>query len=166
MRRALCIPDCSRRSHCHCSQQSGCIAAVLPQTIARIEKMERNLALLTRDSSSFSKLRSSDATAAKPGARRPMKSKKRVRHVKLGHKGLNNSLGPHDRKPQGNQAPQKNPGVVTFCKWMLSETGKMLVFCHALKHGDLERQIHVLQPIPVRARTNKFLQEYLQSLDY
>ena len=61
---------------------------------ARVEELERKIALLTRDSSNSSKPPSSDGPSAKPKARRPMKSKKRHRGGQPGHKGSNRNLIP------------------------------------------------------------------------
>lgn len=70
------------------------IVEVLLQMSARIEELERKVALLTRDSSNSSKPPSSDGPAGKPKARRPMKSKKRNRGGQPGHKGANRDLIP------------------------------------------------------------------------
>jgi transposase len=70
------------------------IVEVLLQMSARIEDLERKVALLTRDSSNSSKPPSSDGPAAKPKARRPTKSKKRKRGGQPGHKGANRDLIP------------------------------------------------------------------------
>jgi transposase len=61
---------------------------------ARVAELERKVALLTRDSSNSSKPPSSDGPAAKPKARRPMKSKKRKPGGQSGHKGANRDLIP------------------------------------------------------------------------
>jgi len=61
---------------------------------ARVAELERKVALLTRDSSNSSKPPSSDGPAAKPKARRPMKSKKRKPGGQPGHKGANRDLIP------------------------------------------------------------------------
>lgn len=70
------------------------IVEVLLRMSARIEELERKVALVTRDSSNSSKPPSSDGPAAKPKARRPMKSKKRKRGGQPGHKGTNRDLIP------------------------------------------------------------------------
>jgi transposase len=70
------------------------IVEVLLQLSARIEELERKIALLTRDSSNSSKPPSSDGPAAKPKARPPMKSKKRNPGGQPGHKGANRDLIP------------------------------------------------------------------------
>lgn len=70
------------------------IVEVLLQMSARIEELERKVALLTRDSSNSSKPPSSDGPAAKPKARRPVKSKKRKPGGQPGHKGANRDLIP------------------------------------------------------------------------
>lgn len=67
---------------------------VLLQMSARIDELERKVALLTRDSSNSSKPPSSDGPASKPKARRPMKSKKRKAGGQPGHKGTNRDLLP------------------------------------------------------------------------
>jgi transposase len=73
------------------------IIEVLLQMSARIEELERKVALLTRDSSNSSKPPSSDGPAAKPKARRPIKSKKRKRGGQPGHKGANRDLIPTEQ---------------------------------------------------------------------
>jgi transposase len=70
------------------------IVEVLLALSARIEELERKVALLTRDSSNSSKPPSSDGPAAKPRPRRPMKSKKRKPGGQPGHKGTNRNLIP------------------------------------------------------------------------
>jgi len=70
------------------------IVEVLLRMSARIEELERKVALLTRDSSNSSKPPSSDGPAAKPKARRPTKSKKRKPGGQPGHKGANRDLIP------------------------------------------------------------------------
>jgi len=64
------------------------IVEILLQLSARLEELERKVALLTKDSSNSSKPPSSDGPATKPKMRRRKKS----RHRKLGttgHKGTN-----------------------------------------------------------------------------
>jgi transposase len=73
------------------------IVEVLLQMSARIAEFERMVALLTRDSSNSSKPPSSDGPAAKPKARRPMKSKKRKPGGQPGHKGKKRELIAADR---------------------------------------------------------------------
>jgi transposase len=70
------------------------IVEILLQMSARIEELERKVALLTRDSSNSSRPPSSDGPATKPKARRPMKSRKRKRGGQPGHKGSNRDLIP------------------------------------------------------------------------
>lgn len=70
------------------------IVEILLQMSARIEELERKIALLTRDSSNSSKPPSSDGPATKPKARRPIKSKKRKPGGQPGHKGSNRDLIP------------------------------------------------------------------------
>jgi transposase len=70
------------------------IVEVLLQLTARIEELERKIAVLTRDSSNSSKPPSSDGPAAKPRPRPPMKSKKRKPGGQPGHKGTNRDLIP------------------------------------------------------------------------
>ena len=70
------------------------IVEILLQMSARIEELERKVALLTRDSSNSSKPPSSDGPGAKPKARRPIKSKKRRPGGQPGHKGSNRDLMP------------------------------------------------------------------------
>jgi transposase len=70
------------------------IVEILLQMSARIEELERKVALLTRDSSNSSKPPSSDGPGAKPRARRPIKSRKRRPGGQPGHKGSNRDLIP------------------------------------------------------------------------
>jgi transposase len=60
----------------------------------------------------------------------------------------------------------RSPDAVRFSTWMLSETGRMFALWHAFKCGDLDGQTLVLKSVPVRARMNKCLQQYVQSSDY
>jgi len=76
------------------------IVQVLLQMSARIEELERKVALLTRDSSNSSKPPSSDGPAAKPRARPPMKSRKRKPGGQPGHKGANRDLIPTEEAEQ------------------------------------------------------------------
>lgn len=69
------------------------IVEALLTSNARIEELERKVALLTKDSSNSSKPPSSDGPG-KPKARRPMKSKKRKPGGQPGHKGSNRNLIP------------------------------------------------------------------------
>ena len=73
------------------------IVEVLLQLSARIDELERKIALLTRDSSNSSKPPSSDGPAAKLKARPPKKSKKRKPGGQPGHKGSNRNLIPTDQ---------------------------------------------------------------------
>ena len=59
------------------------IVEVLLQLSARIEELERKIALLSRDSSNSSKPPSSDGPTAKPKARPAKKSRKRKQEVNL-----------------------------------------------------------------------------------
>lgn len=61
---------------------------------ARVDELERKIALLTRDSSNSSKPPSSDGPGAKLRPRRPKKSKKRNPGGQPGHKGTNRVLIP------------------------------------------------------------------------
>ena len=70
------------------------IVEILLMLSARIEELERKIALLTRDSSNSSKPPSTDGPAAKPRPRRPMKSKKRKPGGQPGHRGTNRNLIP------------------------------------------------------------------------
>jgi hypothetical protein len=63
------------------------IVEILLQLSARIEELERQVALLTRDSSNSSQPPSSDGPAAKPRPKPPAKSRKRKRGAQPGHKG-------------------------------------------------------------------------------
>jgi transposase len=73
------------------------LVATVEALTARVEELERKIALLTRDSSNSSKPPSSDGPAAKPKARPPMKSKKRNPGGQPGHKGANRDLIPADK---------------------------------------------------------------------
>ncbi len=70
------------------------LIATVEHLKARVEELERKVALLTRDSSNSSKPPSSDGPSAKPKARPPMKSKKRKPGGQPGHKGSNRDLIP------------------------------------------------------------------------
>lgn len=70
------------------------IVEILLQLTARIAELERQVALLTKDSSNSSKPPSSDGPAAKPKARPPKKSKKRKPGGQPGHKGTKRDLIP------------------------------------------------------------------------
>ena len=70
------------------------LVATVERLTARVQELERKVALLTRDSSNSSKPPSSDGPAAKPRPRRPMKSKKRKPGGQPGHKGTNRNLIP------------------------------------------------------------------------
>jgi transposase len=70
------------------------IVEVLLKLSARIDELERKIALLTRDSSNSSKPPSSDGPGAKLRPRRPKKSKKRNPGGQPGHKGSNRDLVP------------------------------------------------------------------------
>jgi len=72
------------------------LCATVERLTARVEELERKIALLTRDSSNSSKPPSSDGPSAKPKARPPMKSKKRKPGGQPGHKGTNRDLIPTD----------------------------------------------------------------------
>jgi transposase len=61
---------------------------------ARVEELERKIAMLTRDSSNSSKPPSSDGPTGKPKARARIKSKKRKPGGQPGHKGSNRDLIP------------------------------------------------------------------------
>jgi transposase len=70
------------------------LAAAVAVLQARVEELERKIALLTKDSSNSSKPPSSDGPAGKPKPRPPKKSRKRGRGGQPGHKGKNRSLFP------------------------------------------------------------------------
>ena len=72
------------------------IVEVLLQLSARIEELERKIALLRRDSSNSSKPPSSDGPTAKPKARPAKKSRKRKAGGQPGHKGKKRDLVPVD----------------------------------------------------------------------
>src|SRR5208337_4065995 len=69
------------------------IVEVLLQLSARIEELERKVALLSRDSSNSSKPPSSDGPASRPAIRRRKKSRHRKPGGQPGHKGTNRDLG-------------------------------------------------------------------------
>jgi hypothetical protein len=73
------------------------LVATVERLTARVEELERKIALLTRDSSNSSKPPSSDGPGAKLRPRRPKKSKKRNPGGQPGHKGTNRDLIPVDR---------------------------------------------------------------------
>ncbi len=70
------------------------LTAAVAALQARVEELERRIALLTKDSSNSSKPPSSDGPGGKPRARPPKKSKKRGRGGQPGHKGKNRALLP------------------------------------------------------------------------
>jgi transposase len=70
------------------------IVEILLQLSARIEELERKVALLTKDSSNSSKPPSSDGPASKPRPRPPIKSRKRKPGGQPGHKGKTRQLLP------------------------------------------------------------------------
>jgi transposase len=73
------------------------IIEVLLQLSARIEELERKVALLTRNSSNSSKPPSSDIPASKPAIVRPKKSRHRKPGGQPGHKGTNRDLAPPEK---------------------------------------------------------------------
>ena len=76
------------------------LVATVEHLTARVEELERKIALLTRDSSNSSKPPSSDGPAAKPRARPPIKSKKRNPGGQPGQKGSNRDLIPTEEVDQ------------------------------------------------------------------
>lgn len=70
------------------------LVATVERLTARVEELERKIALLTRDSSNSSKPPSSDGPATKPRPRPPMKSRKRKPGGQPGHKGSKRALIP------------------------------------------------------------------------
>lgn len=95
---------------------------------ARVEALERKIALLSRDSSNSSKPPSSDGLAGKPRPRPPKKSKKRNRGGQPGHKGKNRDLIPID---QVDVVEEVLPAVCEHCHRPLTastnpEEGKYL----------------------------------------
>jgi transposase len=70
------------------------LVATVERLTARVEELERKIALLTRDSSNSSKPPSSDGPAGKPKARPRVKSRKRKPGGQPGHKGSNRDLIP------------------------------------------------------------------------
>jgi transposase len=73
------------------------IIEVLLQLSARIEELQRKVALLTRDSSNSSKPPSSDGPASKPKMRRRKKSRHRKPGGQPGHQGANRDLVPIEK---------------------------------------------------------------------
>lgn len=73
------------------------IVEVLLQLSARLEELERKVALLTKDSSNSSKPPSSDGPASKPKMRRRKKSRHRKPGGQTGHKGTNRDLVPPEK---------------------------------------------------------------------
>lgn len=67
---------------------------LLVQLTARVAELERQVALLSKDSSNSSKPPSSDGPAAKPRPKPPLKSRRRKRGGQLGHKGKTRQLIP------------------------------------------------------------------------
>lgn len=70
------------------------IVEVPPKLSARIEELERKVALLTLDSSNSTKPPSSDGPSAKPKARAPMKPKKHKPGGQPAQKEVNRDLIP------------------------------------------------------------------------
>ena len=73
------------------------IVEVLLQLSARLEELERKVALLTKDSSNSSKPPSSDGPASKPKMRKRKKSRHRKPGGQPGHKGTNRDLVPPEK---------------------------------------------------------------------
>jgi transposase len=73
------------------------IVEVLLQLSARLEELERRVALLTKDSSNSSKPPSSDGPASKPRMRKRKKSRHRKPGGQPGHKGTNRDLIPPEK---------------------------------------------------------------------
>lgn len=65
------------------------LSATIEKLTARVAQLERQVALLTKDSSNSSKPPSSDGPGTKPKARPPRKSRKRNPGGQPGHKGSN-----------------------------------------------------------------------------
>ncbi len=83
------------------------------------------------------------------------------------HNGVRQFCWAHIIRPiKGIKHACRSPDAVKFSTWMLSETGRMFALWHAFKRGDLDRKTLVLKSVPVRARMNKCLQQYVQSSDY
>lgn len=72
------------------------LLATVEKLTARIEELERKIALLTTDSSNSSKPPSSDGPQTKLRPRPPKKSRKRNPGGQPGHKGANRDLIPMD----------------------------------------------------------------------
>jgi transposase len=72
------------------------LVATVERLTARVEELERQVALLTKDSSNSSKPPSSDGPSAKPRPKPPVKSRKRKRGGQPGHKGKRRNLIPVD----------------------------------------------------------------------
>jgi len=73
------------------------IVELLLQLSARIEELERKVALLTKDSSNSSKPPSSDGPSSRPAIRRRKKSRHRKPGGQPGHKGTNRDLVPIEK---------------------------------------------------------------------
>lgn len=73
------------------------LLATVERLTARVQELERQVALLTRDSSNSSKPPSSDGPPAKPRPKPPVKSRKRKRGGQPGHKGKRRDLIPADQ---------------------------------------------------------------------
>ncbi len=83
------------------------------------------------------------------------------------HKGIRQFCWAHIiRNIRGVKHACRSPDAVNFSKWMLSETGRMFAFWHAFKRGHMNRERLVLKSVPIRARMNKCLQQYVKSSDY
>jgi len=93
------------------------LVATVERLTARVEELERKVALLTRDSSNSSKPPSSDGPAGKPKARPPRKSKKRKPGGQPGHKGANRVLIPIE---EVNEVIPVFPDACDHCGSVLS----------------------------------------------
>lgn len=83
------------------------------------------------------------------------------------HKGVRQFCWAHIiRGIRGVKHSCRSPDAVKFSKWMLSETGRMFALWHAFKQGHLDRETLVRKSVPIRARMNKCLQQYVESSDY
>jgi len=93
------------------------LVATVEALTARVEELERKIALLTRDSSNSSKPPSSDGPAAKLRPRRPKKSRKRNPGGQPGHKGTNRDLIPTEKV---NEVVPVFPEACDYCGAVLS----------------------------------------------
>ena len=88
------------------------LVATVERLTARVEELERKIALLTRDSSNSSKPPSSDGPQTKLRPRPAQKSRKRKRGGQPGHKGTRRALMPTE---QAKEVVPVFPGACGHC---------------------------------------------------